>query len=102
MKAPVVSLAILAAILSPHAHAQGSYPEPPPATRTLAITDQTIAQAQTTSNPLSDFLASGRLSRMKSVNSSFWRRTPLDTARSANFTASKIKLATSNRMRRRR
>jgi len=56
MKAPVVSLAILAAILSPHAHAQGSYPEPPPATRTLTITDQTIAQAQTTSNPLSDFL----------------------------------------------
>jgi hypothetical protein len=49
-------LAVLAAILIHPAYAQGSYPEPPRATRTFPITDQTIAQAMTTANPLSDFL----------------------------------------------
>jgi len=47
---------LLTFLLSCLAHAQGSYPEPPATNRTFPITDQTISQAMTTSNPLSDFL----------------------------------------------
>jgi hypothetical protein len=48
---------IAAAVSVSHeASAQGAYPEPPKATRALPITDQTIAQAQMTANPLSNFL----------------------------------------------
>jgi hypothetical protein len=56
MKLSFMALAIFAATLSTPARAQGSYPEPPVARQTFAVTDQTIAQAQTTQNPLSDFL----------------------------------------------
>jgi hypothetical protein len=56
MKSSLIALAVLTAILSHPAHGQGSHPEPPTATRTVPITDQTIAQAQSTSNPLSGFL----------------------------------------------
>jgi hypothetical protein len=45
-----------AAAFNHEASAQGAYPEPPKATRTFPITDQTIAQAQATANPLSNFL----------------------------------------------
>src|SRR5690242_19088400 len=51
-----IIIASALAVLTSTAHAQGSYPEPPTTNRTLPITDQTIAQAMTTANPLSDFL----------------------------------------------
>src|SRR5438552_6761319 len=47
---------VLAACIARAALAQGAYPEPPVARQSFAVTDQVIAQAQTTSNPLSDFL----------------------------------------------
>lgn len=46
----------LLAITSSTAYAQGSYPEPPITTRTFPVTDQTIAQAMSTANPLSNFM----------------------------------------------
>ena len=56
MKTALAPLAILAATFSLPALAQGSYPEPPKATRTFPVTPQVIAQAQATQNPLSEFL----------------------------------------------
>jgi hypothetical protein len=55
LRVNIVIAAALAALTSP-THAQGSYPEPPATTRTFPITDQTIAQAMMTANPLSEFL----------------------------------------------
>src|SRR5882724_2140918 len=46
----------LAVCIARSAFAQGAYPEPPMARQTFAITDQIIAQAKTSSNPLSNFL----------------------------------------------
>ncbi len=54
-RAWIIAIAATLIIASP-AWADSSYPEPPTATRAFPITDQTIAQAQRTSNPLSDFL----------------------------------------------
>jgi hypothetical protein len=51
------TLAILSVVFFiAQAHAQGSYPEPPGFIRTFPITPQLIAEAQTTTNPLSTFL----------------------------------------------
>src|SRR5437762_345875 len=56
-RAWLTALALIAVTVFSHqASAQGAYPEPPKATRTFPITDQTIAQAQATQNPLGDFL----------------------------------------------
>src|SRR5689334_22454314 len=52
----VIPLATLAVLASSAACAQGSYPEPPLTSRTFAVTDQTIAQAMLTANPLSNFM----------------------------------------------
>ena len=52
----IATLVVLSVILIHPVYAQGSYPEPPRAPRTLPVTDQTIAQAMTSANPLSDFL----------------------------------------------
>src|SRR5947209_935650 len=54
-RAWIVAIGVALIIASP-AWGDSSYPEPPIATRAFTITDQTIAQAQRTSNPLSDFL----------------------------------------------
>jgi hypothetical protein len=58
MRYRFAALGLIAAAVafSREASAQGAYPEPPKATRTFPITDQTIAQAQMTENPLSNFL----------------------------------------------
>ena len=57
MRRFIYVLTVLAALLSPSANsADGSYPEPPRATQTIAVTPRVVTQAQATSNPLSDFL----------------------------------------------
>jgi hypothetical protein len=46
----------VALIIASRAWGESAYPEPPVAKQMFAITDQAIAQAQATSNPLSNFL----------------------------------------------
>ena len=51
-----IGIVALAVCLAQGALAQGSYPEPPRTTRTFPVTPQLIEQAQSTHNPLSEFL----------------------------------------------